>query len=37
MVLPTLYHLLWCGDLCLDLPVPMGDGSLIGHTAVSHA
>ena len=22
-VLPTLYHLLWCGDLRLDLAVPL--------------
>ncbi|MEV6397935.1 TnsA-like heteromeric transposase endonuclease subunit [Streptomyces sp. NPDC051907] len=35
-VLPTLYHLLWCGDLRLDLAVPLGDGSVIGRAAVSH-
>ncbi|WP_307841214.1 TnsA-like heteromeric transposase endonuclease subunit [Streptomyces endocoffeicus] len=34
-VLPTLYHLLWCGDLRLDLAVSLGDGSMIG-CAVSH-
>ena len=35
-VLPTLYHLLWCGDLRLDPTVPLGDGSMIGRAAVSH-
>ncbi|MEU9800415.1 TnsA-like heteromeric transposase endonuclease subunit [Streptomyces sp. NPDC051000] len=35
-VLPTLYHLLWCGDLRLDLSVPLGDGAVIGHAAVRH-
>ncbi|WP_406100444.1 TnsA-like heteromeric transposase endonuclease subunit [Streptomyces sp. NBC_01013] len=35
-VLPTLYHLLWCGDLRLDLSVPLEDGSMIGRAAVSH-
>ncbi|MFH7341208.1 hypothetical protein [Streptomyces sp. KHY 26] len=34
-VLPTLFHRLWCGDLRLDLSVPLGDGSVIG-CAVSH-
>ncbi|WP_051831291.1 hypothetical protein [Streptomyces violens] len=35
-VLPTLYHLLWCGDLCLGLSAPLGDGSVIGCAAVGH-
>jgi len=28
--LPTLFHLLWCGELRTDLAVPLGDGSVIG-------
>ncbi|CAM5513626.1 MULTISPECIES: TnsA-like heteromeric transposase endonuclease subunit [Streptomyces] len=35
-VLPTLFHLLWCGDLTVDLTVPLGDGSRVGLAAVGH-
>ncbi|MEW2630843.1 TnsA-like heteromeric transposase endonuclease subunit [Streptomyces sp. NPDC048389] len=35
-VLPTLYHLLWCGDLRLDQAVLLGDGSWVGCEAVGH-
>ncbi|MCX5097544.1 hypothetical protein OOK36_54825 [Streptomyces sp. NBC_00365] len=35
-VLPTLFHLLWCGDLHTDLTVPLGDGSWVGLAAVGH-
>ncbi|MFD8385821.1 TnsA-like heteromeric transposase endonuclease subunit [Streptomyces sp. NPDC059679] len=35
-VLPTLFHLLWCGDLHTNLAVPLGDGSRVGLAAVGH-
>lgn len=33
-VLPTLFHLLWCGDLTTELTVPLSDGSLVGRAEV---
>ncbi len=35
-VMPTLFHLLWCGDLHVDLAIPLNDGSRVGLAAVSH-
>jgi hypothetical protein len=35
-VLPTLFHLLWCGDLTAELAAPLGDGSQVGLAAVGH-
>lgn len=35
-VLPTLYHLVWCGDLRVELSTPLGDGSMISRAEVSH-
>ena len=29
VVLPTLFHLLWCGELCVELEVPLSDGSVV--------
>ncbi|MEV5161339.1 TnsA-like heteromeric transposase endonuclease subunit [Streptomyces sp. NPDC053728] len=35
-VMPTLFYLLWCGDLHVDLAIPLNDGSRVGLAAVSH-
>jgi len=29
VVLPTLFHLLWCGELQVELQVPLSDGSMV--------
>ncbi|MET7300663.1 TnsA-like heteromeric transposase endonuclease subunit [Embleya sp. NPDC005575] len=35
-VLPTLFHLLWWGDLHTDLRIPLSDGTRVGLAAVNH-
>lgn len=35
VVLPTLFHLLWCGDLSTELTAPLDDGSLVSGAEAS--